>query len=163
MQNLQSEKLIYGITVTRDGRNEDLPYLVYVPTFDGYARGETIADALERARDFIGMAALENLISQRPLPESEYFVPQADPGQLALLVDVNLRTYRHLFESQEVIIRPVSELADPDELLSRVGSNQPVFLTEAGNGKYAVISLEDYNMYRDALEIVVRMEDEELA
>lgn len=163
MQNLQTEKLIYGITVTQDDRNSEQPYLVYVPAFDGYARGENIADALERARDFIGMAALENMIGQRPLPESEYFVPQADPGQLALLVDVDLRTYRHLFESQEVIIRPVSDLTDPETLLKRVGGNQPVFLTESGTGKYAVVSLDDYNMYRDALEIVVRMDDEELA
>ncbi len=49
-------------------------------------------------------------------------------------------------------IKPVSELRNYTKLLAEVKPNEPVFLTKNGYGKYAVISIEEYERFKLGLE-----------
>lgn len=59
-------KVAYPVIIEK----RDNDYLVYIPDFDGYTQGSSIADAIEMARDAIGMNALTYLDMKKPLPEA---------------------------------------------------------------------------------------------
>lgn len=42
-------------------------------------------------------------------------------------------------------IKPVSDLRSYNDVLSQVSSGSPVFLTKNGQGKYAVLTMQDYD------------------
>ncbi|MFV0516218.1 MAG: type II toxin-antitoxin system prevent-host-death family antitoxin, partial [Aminipila sp.] len=42
-------------------------------------------------------------------------------------------------------ISPVSDLRNYNEVLKHCKDGEPVFLTKNGRGKYAVITIEEYN------------------
>ncbi|WP_232510070.1 MULTISPECIES: type II toxin-antitoxin system prevent-host-death family antitoxin [Tetragenococcus] len=58
-------------------------------------------------------------------------------------------------------IRPISDLRNYSQVLQEVTNEQPVFLTENGKGKYAVIDITDYDKLKASLEIVERLKEAE--
>ncbi len=44
-------------------------------------------------------------------------------------------------------IKPVSDLRNYSEVLRDVAVGQPVFLTQNGHGRYAVLDMEEYRRY----------------
>lgn len=54
-------------------------------------------------------------------------------------------------------IKPVSELRNYTKLLDEVKPNEPVFLTKNGYGKYAVISIEEYERFKLGIEYMEKM------
>lgn len=58
-------------------------------------------------------------------------------------------------------IKPVSDLRNYNKLLEQVTTDEPVFLTKNGHGKYAVINIEDYDRLRASLEIVEKLKKAE--
>ena len=55
-------------------------------------------------------------------------------------------------------IKPVSELRNYTKLLDEVKPNEPVFLTKNGYGKYAVISIEEYERFKLGIEYMEKMQ-----
>lgn len=59
---------------------------------------------------------------------------------------------REMKDKHPINIKPVSELRNYTKLLAEVKPNEPVFLTKNGYGKYAVISIEEYERFKLCLE-----------
>lgn len=59
---------------------------------------------------------------------------------------------REMKDKHPINIKPVSELRNYTKLLAEVKPNEPVFLTKNGYGKYAVISIEEYERFKLGLE-----------
>lgn len=74
LKNGESNKNVLGVRKMKIAypaiiKKYEIDYLVYIPDFDGYTQGTSIADAIEMARDAIGMNALTYLDLEKPLPE----------------------------------------------------------------------------------------------
>ncbi|MBM7710617.1 type II toxin-antitoxin system prevent-host-death family antitoxin [Enterococcus xiangfangensis] len=58
-------------------------------------------------------------------------------------------------------IKPVSDLRNYNKLLEQVTTDDPVFLTKNGHGKYVVVNIEDYDRLMTSLEIVEKLKKAE--
>ena len=84
-------KKAYPITLTKDGEF----YVVHVPDFDMGTQGASIAEAMEMARDVIGMAGCFKQDEGQTIPEpSTLEEVKADEGAMVTLVDVDFTEYR---------------------------------------------------------------------
>ena len=57
--------IVYPVIIKKDGDD----YLVYIPDFDGMTQGASLANAIEMARDYIGLACLEFDDRKEKLPQ----------------------------------------------------------------------------------------------
>lgn len=92
-------KYAYPIVITPSEGD----YVVYVPDLDINTQGSSVADAMEMARDAIGMWGCFEQDEKRPVPKPGR---QADvktaPGDIATLVDVDFDEYRRRHENRVV-------------------------------------------------------------
>lgn len=51
-------------------------------------------------------------------------------------------------------IQPVSALRDYNKLLKQVETDNPVFLTKNGRGKYAVVNIEEYDRFINGMKLL---------
>ncbi|MBO0411845.1 type II toxin-antitoxin system Phd/YefM family antitoxin [Enterococcus hulanensis] len=58
-------------------------------------------------------------------------------------------------------IKPVSDLRNYNKVLEQVTTDEPVFLTKNGHGKYVVVNIEDYDRLKMSLEIVEKLKKAE--
>ncbi len=88
-------------------------FLVYVPDMDIYTEGKTLADAIEMARDAIGLKGIdfEDNMKQLPPPSSsEETISMAQKNRdifdystgILTLVDVNFTEYRRRLDNRSV-------------------------------------------------------------
>lgn len=92
-------KKAYPITLTRDG---DF-YVVFIPDFDLNTQGESIAEAMEMARDVIGMAGCYKQDEGEAIPEpSKIDDIKAKAGEVVTLVDVDFKDYRRKHDNRTV-------------------------------------------------------------
>ncbi|MGN1047598.1 MAG: type II toxin-antitoxin system HicB family antitoxin [Eubacteriales bacterium] len=77
------------LTPDKDG------YVVYLPDFDSNTEGNTVTDAIEMARDAIGLLGitLEDMGKELPLPTDINNVKH-DKNEIVTLVDVDFEEYR---------------------------------------------------------------------
>jgi antitoxin Phd len=54
-------------------------------------------------------------------------------------------------------IKPVSDLRNYGEVLSEVGDGSPVFLTKNGKGRYALLTMRDYDRMVAELELATKL------
>lgn len=54
-------------------------------------------------------------------------------------------------------IKPVSDLRNYNKVLEQVTTDEPVFLTKNGHGKYVVVNIEEYDRLKTSLEIVEKL------
>lgn len=92
-------KYAYPILITPAGSD----YVVYVPGLDINTQGASIADAMEMARDAIGMWGCYEQDEKRqiPAPGSQADV-HAAPGEIVTLVDVDFDEYRRRHENRVI-------------------------------------------------------------
>lgn len=90
-------KRAYPVLLTPD----ESGYVVYVPDFDIYTEGKTLADAMEMARDAIGLMGIDREDDGKALPEASTVAAAqaaaqaaAEKGTLVTLVDVDFAEYR---------------------------------------------------------------------
>ena len=78
-------------------------FVVHVPDFDCNTQGETLTDAIEMARDVIGLmgTTLEDEGTALPVP-SEISTLQAGSNEILTLVDVDFTEYRRKNEVRSV-------------------------------------------------------------
>lgn len=83
-------KYVYPIVLTK----EESGYYVRIPDFDVSTQGKDLANAIEMARDLIGLMAIdfEEDKKERPKPNSVKFEKQED--DIVTLVDVDFLEYK---------------------------------------------------------------------
>lgn len=92
-------KKAYPITLKQDG---DF-YVVFVPDFGLNTQGESIAEAMEMARDVIGMAGCFKQDKGQTIPEpSSIDDTKADKDTVVTLVDVDFQEYRRKHDNRAV-------------------------------------------------------------
>lgn len=84
-------KNAYPIILTPETKG----YTVYIPDFDIYSQGDDLAEAIEMARDAIGLMGIdmEDDGKTLPTPSAAKDVKAAD-GEMISLVDVDFAEYR---------------------------------------------------------------------
>lgn len=83
----------YPIILTPD----EVGYVVYVPDFDVNTEGDTLTEAIEMARDVIGLMGIDMQDDGKALPEASSLADvqtNAAHGSIVSLVDVNFTDYR---------------------------------------------------------------------
>lgn len=85
-------KAAYPIVLTKGEKF----IIVYVPDFDINTQGEDIADAMEMARDAIGLMGIdmEDDGEALPSPSELWAVSAAHPNDAVTLVDIDFAEYR---------------------------------------------------------------------
>lgn len=92
-------KKAYPITINKD-RNF---YVVYIPDFDINTQGETIAEAMEMARDAIGICGCYKEDEGQQIPEASALETVRKGGaEIVTLVDVDFLEYRRKHETRSV-------------------------------------------------------------
>lgn len=94
-------KRAYPVLLTPD----ESGYVVYVPDFDIYTEGKTLADAMEMARDAIGLMGIDREDDGKALPEASTVAAAqaaAEEGTLVTLVDVDFAEYRRQNDQRSV-------------------------------------------------------------
>lgn len=92
------QKMAYPIVLKRT----DDGYYVSIPDFDTGTQGETIADAMEMARDAIGLLGIDMEDEGKELPEPNIISPEIVPGDIVTLVDVDFAEYRKKVDNKAV-------------------------------------------------------------
>ena len=91
----------YPVLMKQDG-NE---YLVYIPDFDIYTEGDSIADAIEMARDAMGTAGLD-FKTEEALPSASSFDEANEEldfsNGLATYVDIDFAAYQNRMRNKAV-------------------------------------------------------------
>ena len=77
-------------------------YVVYVPDLDINTQGTDIADAIEMARDAIGLWGITEEDLGRPIPEPSSHLPQHAPEEILTLVDIDFAVYRRANDNKTV-------------------------------------------------------------
>ena len=92
-------KKAYPITITLDGEF----YMVFVPDFELNTQGESIAEAMEMARDVIGMAGCFKEDEGLDIPEpSKLEDVRPEANAVLTLVDVDFDEYRRKHDNRTV-------------------------------------------------------------
>lgn len=89
----KNHTVIYPIIITPTD-SEDCRYFVEIPDINGFTQGNTIDEALEMARNYIGEMAIDNQDTGETLPPSNITLPTVtEPNALATLIDINIDDY----------------------------------------------------------------------
>lgn len=92
-------KYAYPIVITPSGDD----YVVYVPNLDINTQGSSVADAMEMARDAIGMWGCYEQDENRTIPApGKQADVKAGAGDIVTLVDVDFGEYRRRHENRMV-------------------------------------------------------------
>ena len=82
---------------------EDEGYTVYIPDFQINTQGESLAEAIEMARDAIGLMRIDMEDDGEPIPNATDFNKVSSAhGELVTLVDVDFTEYRRQNEPRTV-------------------------------------------------------------
>jgi predicted RNase H-like HicB family nuclease len=95
-------KLVYPVIISKE-KSDDY-YDVYIPDLEVNTEGETIADAIEMARDAIGLKCLtldEDNNKSFPAP-SELSEIKCDDNEFVTLVDVDYSEYKKQYSMKAV-------------------------------------------------------------
>lgn len=92
-------KKTYPVILTLD----ESGYTVYIPDFDANTQGEDLTEAIEMARDAIGLMGIDMEDDKKQLPEpSDLQQIVASEGDIVSLVDVDFSEYRRRNEQKVV-------------------------------------------------------------
>lgn len=83
-------KAVYPIILTPAERG----YVVFVPDLDINTEGEDLADAIEMARDAIGLWGITEEDAGRKIPQASGTMPHPEEQEIVTLVDIDFTAYR---------------------------------------------------------------------
>lgn len=92
-------KMVYPVIFTKlpDG------YMAYVPDMDINTQGDDFAEAIEMARDAIGIMGIDMEDEQKPLPlPSDPAVLSCGENEIISMVDIDFTAYRRANERRTV-------------------------------------------------------------
>lgn len=90
------QKVVYPVILTKD-TDDNYPYTVYLPDFDGYTEGKNLKDALSMAQDYIGTYSLEN-----ELPKATEILPATKKNETPTFVTLNISEYQRKYDKKVV-------------------------------------------------------------
>lgn len=108
------DTVVYPIIVHT--QTDDDYYFVEIPAVNGMTQGESVADAIEMAREYVGEMAVELAHDGQDLPDSVYTLPVATEDEVVTLVDVNVKEYIALSDN-----RPVKKTLTIPYAIDRMG------------------------------------------
>ena len=113
-------KQAYPIIITKDGNM----FSVFVPDFEINTEGTDYAEAMEMARDAIGIAGIVMEDEKIRIPDASSLkaIKADDPDSVVTLVDIDFVEYRRLSDTKTVR-RNVSLQSWLDYAASRAGIN----------------------------------------
>lgn len=92
-------KCVYPVIL----KSEVLGYSVYIPDFNANTQGETLADAMQQARDAIGIMGVDMEDDKKPLPTpSDLNTIKIGTDEIISLVDIDFKEYRRKNEIKTV-------------------------------------------------------------
>lgn len=93
-----NRKVAYPIILKRT----DDGYYVVIPDFDIGTQGDTIAEAMEMARDAIGLMGIDMEDEGRQIPEPNTHKANKEKGDIETLVDIDFCEYRKRVDNRSV-------------------------------------------------------------
>lgn len=82
---------------------EDDGYIVYIPDFEVGTQGESIAEAMEMARDAIGLMGIDLEDDNKEIPKPySMTIGEIEKGDILTLVDVDFQEYRKQVDNRAV-------------------------------------------------------------
>ena len=110
---------------------DKIGYVVYIPDFDINTEGNTLAEAIEMARDAIGIMGIDYEDDKKPLPvPTEFSKVNHEQNEIVTLVDVDFTEYRRKNDTRTVR-RNVTLPAYLDYAASQSGINVSALLQSA--------------------------------
>lgn len=91
-------KAAYPIVLCPDGEG----YYVKIPDFDISTQGDTIAEAMEMARDAIGIMGIDMQDDGEALPSPNSVKPEKEKDDILTFVDVDFEEYRRRVDNRSV-------------------------------------------------------------
>lgn len=91
-------KAVYPIILTPAERG----YVVYVPDLEINTEGENLADAIEMARDAIGLWGITREDMGHKIPQASGTMPRPAEDELVTLVDIDFAAYRRANDMRTV-------------------------------------------------------------
>ncbi len=93
-------KTTYPIVLTPD----KVGYVVYIPDFDINTEGDTLTEAIEMARDAIGLMGIDMEDENRklPVPSEPNSITKENEDDIITLVDVDFTAYRKQNDTRSV-------------------------------------------------------------
>ncbi|MGN0695019.1 MAG: type II toxin-antitoxin system HicB family antitoxin [Lentihominibacter sp.] len=82
--------------------NEPHGFTVYIPDFDAYTEGDSIADAIYMARDLIGLMGITMQDDGEMLPEPGATGYEASDEEIEAYVDIDFAKYRRRHDNRKV-------------------------------------------------------------
>jgi predicted RNase H-like HicB family nuclease len=76
--------------------------VVYVPDLDINTQGTDLANAIDMARDAIGLWGITEQDMGRSIPEPSLELPGHEPNQIATLVDIDFDAYRRANDNRTI-------------------------------------------------------------
>ena len=95
---MKNQKMAYPIVISKE---EDFFY-VEIPNFEIATQGYSIADAMEMARDAIGLMGIDYMDDGKTIPEPNIKEVKAGEGDIVTLVDVDFAEYRKKVDNKAV-------------------------------------------------------------
>ncbi|HJA12736.1 MAG TPA: type II toxin-antitoxin system HicB family antitoxin [Candidatus Mediterraneibacter merdipullorum] len=89
----------YPIVISKEN---DGFYYVEIPDFDIATQGESVADAMEMARDAIGLMGIDFLDDGKSIPEPNSKEVHSGKDDIVTLVDVDFTEYRKKVDNKAV-------------------------------------------------------------
>lgn len=124
-------KAAYPVIITAAGSEN--AYVVDIPDFRTGTEGNSLADALEMARDAIGLLGIDMEDDGETLPEPSELqdvIAHANAGEIVTLVDVDFVTYRRRHD-MKTVRRNVSLPCWLDRAADEAGVNVSSVLQQA--------------------------------
>lgn len=94
-------KVIYPIIIKKTD-DKAVPYFVEIPVLNGMTQGTSIDNAIEMARDYIGLKVMDLQDEDQIVPKSEYHLPTAQRNDIVTLVDVDMTAYRKKHDNKTI-------------------------------------------------------------
>ena len=91
-------KTVYPIKLTP----AEYGYVVTIPDLDINTQGDNIANAIDMARDAIGLWAMVEQDAGRTIPGPSSLKIECDDNEITALVDIDLDAYRKAYDNRTV-------------------------------------------------------------
>lgn len=83
-------------------KRTDDGYYVNIPDFDSGTQGESIADAMEMARDAIGLLGIDLEDNNKEIPKPYSSKIEAEKDDIVTLVDIDFSEYRKKVDNRAI-------------------------------------------------------------
>lgn len=91
-------KKVYPVVLTPT----DVGYVVFVPDLQINTEGIDIANAIEMARDAIGLWGISEEDMGRSIPSPSTFIPACADNEIVTLVDIDFNAYRKANDNRTI-------------------------------------------------------------